>query len=112
MANIQSANCFYVDSASSASVAASYVQLTPVLVTCITFTSSAAGDSVVICDMAPGSTPTQGPNKITIRNGVASDTKTVRFSPGNLLMFANGVWIASISAGATATLLGTSQGSG
>lgn len=111
MANTQSGNTFYVDSASSASTAQSFIQRAPTLVTEIILTSNAAGDTVVICDVAPGTTPSQGNNKITLSSGVAKDSKTVRFYD-QAIVFPNGVWIASISSGATCTLLTTNQGSG
>lgn len=111
MANVRSGNSFYVDSASSANSSQSYIAQTQTLVTEIVFTSNATGDALVICDVAPGTTPAQGANKITVKNNLANDTKVLRFYDTPVL-FPNGIWIASISSGAVATLIGTSQGSG
>lgn len=72
-----------------------------VKVICILLTSAAAGDAVVIRESASGA------DKMTIKNGVANSTYAVPLESGPLV-FANGIYIQSITSGAKVMLI-TSQ---
>lgn len=106
MANIQNGNTFYVDAASS-TTAGTYVQAKDVKVLAIYFTGTGAGDSVVIHDLksfTDGGTPAAGALKIKVTTDAAN--KPIHLDLGDTpVRFPNGIWIASITASAVATLI-------
>lgn len=98
MANIRNSNTAYVDSGSSLIVPDANVKLAYVI-----FTSSSAGDSIVLRDGG-----SSGALKLKIKNGVATDSRTHRFDAVPMV-FPNGIYVDTISSGATATLITTSK---
>lgn len=94
MANEFNSNTLYIDTASTAALTRKNIR-----VSYITFTSSGAGDNLILKD-----TDGSGALKISIKNAVANDTITLSFDE-NPLVFPNAIYIDTLTSGATATLV-------
>lgn len=92
MANTRNGNTWHVDSAGTLTTDKN------VKVSHILFTSSGAGDSIVITDASGGN------DKITLKQATANDTKQFEFEQSPLV-FPNGIHITSLSTGAKAVLV-------
>jgi hypothetical protein len=101
MASIRNANSFYVDAASSGDTPASFVDQQNLRITSISLTSSGAGDSLTLSNLSGTSA---GSTKITVKVDAANKTLQLKFID-QPLVFSSGIWVNSISAGATATVV-------
>ena len=108
MANVRNGNTFFVDTASNAGTLASFIEEKGIKVAFLSFTSNSIGDTLDLADLSPTSTAA-GSDKIVVRDDDATDTQTLNMI-GTPMVFPNGLWIKSISAGAKATIVLTSRG--
>jgi hypothetical protein len=101
MANVRCGNSFYVDAASSSALPSSFINKKQIQIVGIIFNSNAAGDNMAIADWNGSGA---GSAKLIVSNGVAKDSKILTLFD-TAIQFPNGIWIAGISSGATATLI-------
>jgi len=92
MANTRTGNMWYIDTASQ--------QLTSrrIKITHIIFTPDATDDTLVLRDSSSGS------NMVKIQGATAKQTQSIPFYD-NPLVFENGVYVQTLTSGATATLI-------
>lgn len=109
MANVRNGTTFYIDAGSVSGTTASFIAERGVKVSHIIFTSSNAGDSMALSDIDPTTGNSGGSNKFSVSNNLATDTIHIDLSDAQAV-FPNGIWVDSISAGATATLVLSSRG--
>ena len=98
MANSRSGNVFYADSTGELTTDSS-IKLIGIL-----FTTNAANDALVLRESSGGT------NKIAIKHVTANDTKFIDLSSTPIL-FARGIYVSTLTASATVTLI-TSTGGG
>ncbi len=98
MGNVRSANSIYVDAAGDAVIDQN------VKLVYIVFTANGAGDELILRD---GSS--SGALKMAIKNDVADSTNMYEFDVVPVV-FTNGIYVDTISSGATATLVTTAKG--
>jgi hypothetical protein len=98
VANARSGNVFYVDATGELTTDSS------IKVIGILFTTNAANDQLVLRESSGGS------NKINIKHVTANDTKFIDLSSTPIL-FSRGIYVSTLTASATATLI-TSTGGG
>ncbi len=100
MANVRNSNTFSVDAASTD--ASDSIEGTSLHLMGILFTPNSAGQTMKLNDLAPG--PAAGDDKLTISGDIADRTRYYDLARANIV-FPNGLWVTSISAGAKATLV-------
>ncbi len=93
MANAQSANTIFIDSASDQVSDKRNIKIAYILLT-----TSGAGDSIELRESA------SGPTKLLLKHATANDTAVYRLHGENAL-FSEGIYVYSISSGAVATLI-------
>lgn len=110
MANVRSGNSFYVDSASAGATPASFINLPQLKVASIMLTGAGAGDTITLADLNSSTLNSAGSTKLTIKVPAANDTKFINLFDYPMV-FANGLWVSVITAGATATIVIITPGS-
>ncbi len=106
MANIRNGNTFYIDAASSTSVNGSYIEEPNLRVKQIIFVTSSTSQSLLISDKHPVDEGA-GSSKISLAEPASGITVDVTFPEP--VIFPNGIWINSISSGATVTMVITRE---
>jgi len=107
MASVINGNTFYVDAASSGSTDGSYLLGKDVQLVGVIFTSDTAGNQIALHDikqMNDAATPASGSKKLVLSIGTADETVFVRLADSPV-RFVNGIWIGSIAANSSATLI-------
>jgi hypothetical protein len=102
MANVRNANTFHINTVSS-STASSYLDEKDVQVIGIIFQSTTAGNEIIICDLKLG-TAAAGDEKMHISTAANNETLFLRLADMPI-RFPNGIWISSLDAGCSATLI-------
>ena len=92
MAIARNANSVYVDATGQVTTT-----LKPVRLLSVTYTSSSAGDAITFKN-----TDTNGTVKLTIKEGLATNTNTHNFE--NPIRFPGGIYCSAISASSFATI--------
>lgn len=101
MANVQNLGTYSIDTASSGG--GDFLESPSIRVLGIFFTPNASGDSIVLHDLDT-SGPSAGIHKLTLDGSVADQTDFYNLVGMNIV-FPNGIWVASITASAVATLI-------
>lgn len=104
MANVRNGNTFYVDSTSSGGTATSFINEKQIKVSYIFFTTDNANDAFTINDLNPSTGNTAGDLKITGKEATADDSVWYDFSTSPMV-FPNGIWISTLTAGSRLTLV-------
>lgn len=99
MANARNGNTIILDTASELVSSDRNTRVIGII-----FTSSAAGDSLVLRESASGA------NRVIVKNGVANDSKHIRLEESPII-FGAGIYVQTLSSGATATLIVSQSGS-
>jgi len=99
MANIQAGNTIHIDTVGDVPGQANIKIIHAI------FHSNASGDSAVFKETASGGI------KIKFQNNLANDSKHFRFESAPIV-FARGIYLASISSGASVTLITSQSGGG
>ena len=97
MANSRLGNIIYIDSTGEVTTDRN------INVISMLYTSSTAGDAVVLRETSAGA------NKISIKNGIATDTKHIPLEESPII-FGAGIYVQSISAGSILMLVVSKSG--
>ena len=103
MANVYNGNTFYIDSASSAGTAASFVNEKDVLLEAIICSASSNG-SVELCDLKY-SNGAYSAGDIKLHLHIGANTTTMQYLDGQPIRFPNGIWVSSVSSTLTTLVL-------
>ena len=104
MANVLNSNSWYIDTASSAGTASTFLAEDNIQVTHIVFCSKLAADSIVLADKS-ATAAAAGSTKMKIVADAAEQTVYIDLAD-HPLVFPNGVWVVSLSPNAVCTLVG------
>lgn len=100
MANARNGNTIVIDTASEQVSTDRNTRIVGII-----FTSSAAGDTIVLRESSTGA------NRVIVKNGIANDSKHIRMEESPII-FGTGIYVQTLSSGATATLIVSQSGSG
>lgn len=109
MANVRSANTFFIDTSSSSSTPGSFITERNLKLVGILLTVGTAGSDILnVYDLDSVTRNSSGQLKLELKSDTGNDTRQFRLADAPIV-FPNGVWVA-VTGAAKATLIFTQQG--
>jgi hypothetical protein len=109
VANVRSANTFWVDTSSSSGDMNSFINQKGARVIGIHFQADAATDSITLFDLGSDSA-SAGAKKLKLQSATAKNSTQERYADAPLV-FPNGIWV-TVTGAPSATIILANQGSG